>query len=479
MNILITDDERLVRFNLMSMLEELYPGEHCMDEARDGKEMADMVASKYYDVVFLDINMPKKNGLDALELCLKLSPETEWCILTGYAEFAYAKRAISLGVKGYLLKPLDLEELKALMDGIISGKEETRRRKHQLFASGMNQAFALADTTGVQKQMYPRKGASYSLYLYFLDMAENTGRQELYAKLYEELSGYLSKHVETQDQYALFFLPSGELCLVLEGKEYEGLRSWLKRYAALFDGSANITAIWTRAGDFKELYMDKQIALGISPMRILEKNYTTISLGELSGKERLMEKQFFCEKMETLTAGYVTANYNMAGELLREIEREERLGKIFSQIDQKAFLSYLSVIWKERFEERDWRELLKHLQRLLERSKRADYEERGDMIARIREYVYDNYMNDVTIAELGQRFDISPSYISRIFREKTGEKYIDFVTSVRMEKAMELLRTEPMLSVKNVSERVGYVSEKHFSKTFKKYFNRLPSQVGE
>ena len=72
-------------------------------------------------------------------------------------------------------------------------------------------------------------------------------------------------------------------------------------------------------------------------------------------------------------------------------------------------------------------------------------------------------MNDVTIAVMGNRFDISPSYISRIFRNKTGEKYIDFVTGVRMKKAMELIRMSPALSVKEVAERVGYISEKHFS----------------
>ena len=62
-------------------------------------------------------------------------------------------------------------------------------------------------------------------------------------------------------------------------------------------------------------------------------------------------------------------------------------------------------------------------------------------------------------------------------KEKTGEKYIDYVTDVRMKKARELLVNEPQLSVKEVAERVGYVSEKHFSRTFKKYFQCSPSQV--
>ena len=100
MKILITDDERLVRVNLLSMIEELYPGEHQIFQAVDGAEMVRMVGETFYDMVFLDINMPKINGLDALDTCRNLSPETCWCILTGYAEFAYAKRSISLVAAG-------------------------------------------------------------------------------------------------------------------------------------------------------------------------------------------------------------------------------------------------------------------------------------------------------------------------------------------------------------------------------------------
>lgn len=66
MKILITDDERLIRLSLLSMLEELYPGVHHISQAKDGEEMIRMVEKEFYDIVFLDINMPKINGLDAL-----------------------------------------------------------------------------------------------------------------------------------------------------------------------------------------------------------------------------------------------------------------------------------------------------------------------------------------------------------------------------------------------------------------------------
>ena len=257
------------------------------------------------------------------------------------------------------------------------------------------------------------------------------------------------------------------------------LHSYLRHHRDVFDTDARIAAVWAAAKDFKELYMDKQVMLALSNVRILEENYKTITLQELNEQSNLMEKQYLCEKIEMLTASYMTGNYAMANELLQEMEREDGLKDSFQKIDSRPLRSYLSVVWKSSFEGEEYADLLRQFQNLLQNAMWDHNSENQDIVQQIKEYVSANYMNDVTIAEMGDRFDISPSYISRIFRNKTGEKYIDFVTGVRMKKAMELIRMSPALSVKEVAERVGYISEKHFSKTFKKYFDCLPSHAAK
>ncbi|WP_181969589.1 helix-turn-helix transcriptional regulator [Hungatella hathewayi] len=323
------------------------------------------------------------------------------------------------------------------------------------------------------------KDSVYSIYIFFLDTDENKKRQEMYAKLYENLSDYLKKNIECGDRYALFFLQTSELCLIIEGREYMKLHSYLRHHRDVFDTDARIAAVWAAAKDFKELYMDKQVMLALSNVRILEENYKTITLQELNEQSNLMEKQYLCEKIEMLTASYMTGNYAMANELLQEMEREDGLKDSFQKIDSRPLRSYLSVVWKSSFEGEEYADLLRQFQNLLQNAMWDHNSENQDIVQQIKEYVAANYMNDVTIAEMGNRFDISPSYISRIFRNKTGEKYIDFVTGVRMKKAMELIRMSPALSVKEVAERVGYISEKHFSKTFKKYFDCLPSHAAK
>jgi len=100
----------------------------------------------------------------------------------------------------------------------------------------------------------------------------------------------------------------------------------------------------------------------------------------------------------------------------------------------------------------------------------------NQLIDKIKKYVKDNFANNMSITDLGDYFNITPSYISRVFKEKTGEKLIDYITGVRMKKAKELLLNEPNISIKEVAERVGYSSEKHFSKIFRKRYNCLPSK---
>ena len=96
MFILIADDEIMLRLSLQSMLEELYPNEHIYIHASNGEAAVTQVRKLPPDIAFLDIKMPLMNGLEALDLCRKISPSTKWVILSGYADFEYAQQAIRM-----------------------------------------------------------------------------------------------------------------------------------------------------------------------------------------------------------------------------------------------------------------------------------------------------------------------------------------------------------------------------------------------
>jgi two-component system response regulator YesN len=90
MKILIVDDESLARSTLRSMLQELQVPLEVLEEATNGEEMVALVQQYTPDIVFVDIKMPKLNGLEAIKQAKAFAPDARWFILTGFSEFTYA-----------------------------------------------------------------------------------------------------------------------------------------------------------------------------------------------------------------------------------------------------------------------------------------------------------------------------------------------------------------------------------------------------
>src|SRR5437762_6846706 len=115
MRIVIADDEYLAISTLRSMLEESGIPLEIIGEATNGEELILQVRQIQPDAVFVDIRMPKLNGLEAIRAARETAPQTEWFILTGFPEFEYAQEAIRLGVSSYLLKPINPDEVRKVL----------------------------------------------------------------------------------------------------------------------------------------------------------------------------------------------------------------------------------------------------------------------------------------------------------------------------------------------------------------------------
>lgn len=118
MKVLIADDEKWIRSTLRSMLDELNMRIDIVGEAKDGEELIRLAGQYRPDVAFVDIRMPRLDGLNAIHSGRQLSPHTQWIILSGYSEFSYAREALQLGASDYLLKPLSPEDLAACLDKV-------------------------------------------------------------------------------------------------------------------------------------------------------------------------------------------------------------------------------------------------------------------------------------------------------------------------------------------------------------------------
>jgi YesN/AraC family two-component response regulator len=94
------------------------------------------------------------------------------------------------------------------------------------------------------------------------------------------------------------------------------------------------------------------------------------------------------------------------------------------------------------------------------------------VVALVRAYVKGN-LRSATLDEAARAAGMSPNYLSTYFRERTGERFGDFLVRARMEKAAKLL-SEPRSSVEAVSAAVGYASPKNFTRAFKHFYGATP-----
>ena len=119
--IIIADDHMMIREGLKQLLE-LDGTMKVIAEANDGEEFLNLLNKKIHpDILLLDINMPKKNGIEVLEYIKQNKIPVKVLILTVHNEVEYLLKAVDIGIDGYLLKDSSYDELKEAIDVIISG----------------------------------------------------------------------------------------------------------------------------------------------------------------------------------------------------------------------------------------------------------------------------------------------------------------------------------------------------------------------
>lgn len=99
---------------------------------------------------------------------------------------------------------------------------------------------------------------------------------------------------------------------------------------------------------------------------------------------------------------------------------------------------------------------------------------KGYAVKRILNYINENYEDKISLDQIAHNMYLSPVYVSKIFKEETGESPINYLIKVRLEKARVILENDTSGSIKNIANAVGYEDVYHFSKLFKKYYGFSP-----
>lgn len=183
----------------------------------------------------------------------------------------------------------------------------------------------------------------------------------------------------------------------------------------------------------------------------------------------------FAEIIINLLNLYISQNMASMRQILLTICENIELDTLFTSIDCNVFINYLQNFISADFTFTNYQQFIHEFKFYVETTEENVLTFNSTDIRKIQDFIYKNYGDDVSISYVSELFNLSPSYLSKLFHEKTGQKYIDFVTQVRIEKAKQIIIENTSATVKQVAEAVGYSSVRHFSKTFQKYTGKLPS----
>jgi DNA-binding NarL/FixJ family response regulator len=120
-NVLIVEDQTIFRSGLKLLLNEI-PEVNVMDEASNGKEFLEIIKEKMPDIVLMDIKMPVMDGIEATKTALGLYPQIKVLVLSMFGEEEYLIRMLEAGVRGFLLKNVEEDELRKALMIVSEGK---------------------------------------------------------------------------------------------------------------------------------------------------------------------------------------------------------------------------------------------------------------------------------------------------------------------------------------------------------------------
>lgn len=204
---------------------------------------------------------------------------------------------------------------------------------------------------------------------------------------------------------------------------------------------------------------------------------TDIMMPQVNGLEMIKNlKESGCNSKFIILSGYSEFEY---------AKKAIKLGVKFfinKPVEEEEIQDCLLKVFEEIKKERAKTEEIENLRKAYENSKMSTAQQKPssgisaktDIITEIKKFISHNFNKDISLTELAARFFMNPSYLSQMFKEKTGDTYVNYVMKLRINKAKELLKSTDM-KIYEICEMVGYSDTNYFSKLFEKLEGCRPS----
>lgn len=445
MNILIVDDEPLIHISIERLIQDS-SGEEQIFHAYNGREMLANMEEQEIHLAFVDIKMPGISGLEAIKKAKGRWPSVRYYIMTGFDEFEYAKQAVKLKVDDFLMKPLDGKTIREILTAVRLQcflKEEHRKN---MFRNWLESTL-----NGREGYLGECSGYYATLMVVNIDRPEPEGDPD----------GFLADLFREYSSRMVSVFTEGGLVLLAFGEKAQGLLE-IQRKMGDFGYPKGVTCIGTSVTkDYDTLKMELKELFEYSCLRVVFGTGRFYYLRPLkdAGQERLD----LCRCCVRCQREYQKKNYsaflNEGQQLIRLLcaGRERKSGA--AALSEFIFLSTGIRLGEEMDEESLKYSLEQGAARLVEASK-AD-----ERIEPIIQFIREHYREDLSASDLSRRFGLSSGYISSLLKQALGVRYSDYVTSLRLNHAKELL-TGTRMSVKEIMADCGYYSQSYFTRLF-------------
>lgn len=503
--------------------------------AYSAREALRQIERQHVDIIITDIRMPGMSGIELLQQIRTVNKHTRFILLTGHAEFQYAKEALHLQVVEYLLKPVRDETLVSVLRSItsdlreewarISSQERTMNylRDHlpmlraellRSFLEGRIGARELLDRSAILNVPFDKGDRVYSaiirlehhftnaqdrfLFEYaVLNMAEEVLNQEFeiwtckdvhdyqVLMIKPKLNGFESKGMETVSRIlgqlqhlVLHYLNKNVSIVYGQCDEFPtGLRS-------SYEASLRTLRRWI-GGDMGLLLSSNQSeepAASFS-LSLLQAPPSLSHLFEAGQWEEAVSR------VELLfSALKATPETPIHADVLAEIYHTVLSACYhYAHISDQSIAQVLGCEEDYRFYQSaeisqsiaalyEW--TLEVCRRLSSNSRHNIIDARAGLIKQVQEYIHVNLAVDVSLQTLASHIGMHPVYLSKVFKIETGEGLKDYLLRVRMERAIHLLTSSDM-KVYEIANQVGYLNPASFIKTFKKEYGVTPQEYRE
>lgn len=503
--VMLVDDEPFIRKGLRQLVNWGEYGFEVVAEAENGARAIEILQELSVDLMFVDIKMPGMTGLELIEYVREnISADIQIVVLTGYADFDYAQRAIQLAARDYVLKPVKEEELIAVLKKRNEEYFRVKQAKKENFAFHLSRLilgkYSQEDLSAVTQKLPADEEWRYvSLEpdnqdenFGKLDYAHKMETQQLLAeylqrilgedgvrvvespetddavfgvgvlldhRLYEEREVPELAYIENLQKRASVHL--GCRVLAYAGQQFSGVANISKSYQ-----SVRVTRCFHNLAEQKsdiltyEDYRTRQPSMEIREEEIEQlmdavRAYRKEDILRISYDifSRLREGEM---TMEMINASLYHILYRLMG-IAREFNDETNQREVFSYISGESFDQLILKGSEEAFGE-----FVLDYAGYLEQVKKEDSK---DVLEKIVDYIGEHFQENLSLKSLGERFYINNVYLGQVFKKRYGVAFKDYLNRMRMEKAKELLENTNH-RVYEIAGEVGFGNVDYFINKF-------------